>query len=178
VSVRFKPRTVPSLLRLAAIQYFERVKDSAGLAPKCRFIAAETVERDIGPISETQKATRELNGRIDGTEVGRASAEFVMSCNARFQLTESAPSEQCIDDLAGSRENLAGLPKSPQTVDRIARHGLFDVTGLTKSRGCDHNALFSRYTILDHISAGSIGWGSVMGLDAGTVLKAAPRWFR
>ena len=48
-------------MRLAVIQYFERVKDSAGLAPKCRFIAAEPIEREVGKVGETQKATGELD---------------------------------------------------------------------------------------------------------------------
>jgi hypothetical protein len=39
VSFRSKPSTAPSLLGLAAIQYFERVKDLTGLSPKRRFIA-------------------------------------------------------------------------------------------------------------------------------------------
>ena len=53
VSFRSKPSTAPSLLRLAAIQYFERVKDSAGLAPKRRFIAAEPIKREVGKVGET-----------------------------------------------------------------------------------------------------------------------------
>jgi len=54
-------KTAPSLLRLAAIQYFERVKDSPGLAPKSRFIAAEPIKCEVGKIGETQKATGELD---------------------------------------------------------------------------------------------------------------------
>jgi len=56
-----KPSTAPSLLWLAAIQYFKRVKDSAGLAPKSRFVTAEPIEREVGKVSETQKATGELD---------------------------------------------------------------------------------------------------------------------
>jgi hypothetical protein len=48
-------------LGLAAIQYFQRVKDSAGLAPKSRFIAAEPIKREVGKVGETQKATGELD---------------------------------------------------------------------------------------------------------------------
>ena len=50
-----------SLVRFAAIQFFQRVKDSAGLAPKRRFIAAEPIKREVGKIGETQKATGELD---------------------------------------------------------------------------------------------------------------------
>ena len=46
---------------LAAIQCFERVQDSAGLAPKCRFIAAEPIKGEVGKVGETQKATGELD---------------------------------------------------------------------------------------------------------------------
>ena len=55
------PNAAHSFLRLAAIQYFERVKDSAGLAPKCRFIAAEPIKSEVGKVGETQKATGELD---------------------------------------------------------------------------------------------------------------------
>jgi hypothetical protein len=48
-------------LGLAAIQYFKRVKDSAGLAPKRRFIAAEPIKREVRKVGETQKATGELD---------------------------------------------------------------------------------------------------------------------
>ena len=51
-----------SLLRFAAIQFFQRVKDSAGLAPKRRFIAAEPIKREVRKVGETQKATGELDG--------------------------------------------------------------------------------------------------------------------
>jgi hypothetical protein len=37
--------------------------------------------------------------------------------------------------------------------------------------GCGPFALFNRHTILDHYPSRVVGWGSVMGLDAGTVLK-------
>ena len=50
VSFGSRPNTARSLLRLAAIQYFERVKDPTGLAPESRFIAAEAIECEIGQI--------------------------------------------------------------------------------------------------------------------------------
>jgi hypothetical protein len=42
------------------------VNDSAGLAPKSRFIAAEPIKREVGKIGETQKAT----GELDSVSVG------------------------------------------------------------------------------------------------------------
>ena len=35
------------------------------MAPKRCFIPAEAIESEVGQIGQTQKATRELNGRID-----------------------------------------------------------------------------------------------------------------
>ena len=61
MSFRCKPSTAPSLLGLAAIQCFERVQDSAGLAPKSRFIAAEPIKREVGKVGETQKAAGKLD---------------------------------------------------------------------------------------------------------------------
>ena len=55
-----------SLLRFAAIQFFQRVKDSAGLAPKSRFVAAEPIKREVGKVGETQKATGELDSGCVG----------------------------------------------------------------------------------------------------------------
>ena len=39
------------------------MKDSPGLAPKRRFIAAEAIEREIGKVGETQKAMGEVDIR-------------------------------------------------------------------------------------------------------------------
>ena len=55
----------PSIPWFAAIQDIKSKKDLAGLAPEGCFISAEAVERVVGQIGETQKATRELSGRID-----------------------------------------------------------------------------------------------------------------
>ena len=66
-----KPRdrhaeTAPSIVGFAAIQGVQRKQDLAGLAPNCCFIPAEAIECVVGQIGETQKATRELGGRING----------------------------------------------------------------------------------------------------------------
>jgi hypothetical protein len=37
--------------------------------------------------------------------------------------------------------------------------------------GCGSFALFNRHMTLDHCASRVVGWGVVMGLDAGTVLK-------
>jgi hypothetical protein len=55
-----------SFLWLAAIQGIERKQDLTGLAPKRCLIAAQAIERAVGQIGQTQKATGELNGRVDG----------------------------------------------------------------------------------------------------------------
>jgi hypothetical protein len=54
-----------SFLWFATIQGIEGKQDLANLAPKGCFIAAQAIEREVGQIGKTQKAARELNGRID-----------------------------------------------------------------------------------------------------------------
>jgi hypothetical protein len=80
VSFRSKPDTAPSLLGLSAIQHLKRVKDSAGLSPKRRFIAAEAIEREVGKVGETQKAA----GELDGGSVG-----FYPRVGKRFYVADS-----------------------------------------------------------------------------------------
>jgi len=61
-----KPKTAHSLLWFAAIKCLECVKDPAGLAPKGCLIAAETIEREIGQVGQSQKAASELDiGSVD-----------------------------------------------------------------------------------------------------------------
>ena len=67
------PETARSLLWFAAIQRIECKQDLASLAPKGCFIAAQAIEREIGQISETQKAPRKLNG-TDRRQVRQDSA--------------------------------------------------------------------------------------------------------
>ena len=62
------------------MQYFERVEDSAGLAPKCRFIPAEPIKREVGKVGETQKAA----GELDSGSVG-----FHPSVGKRFYVADS-----------------------------------------------------------------------------------------
>ena len=90
--------TAPSFLWFAAIQGIERKQDLADLAPKGCFISAEAVEREVGQIGKTQKATRELSGRIDGY---RDSA----------RETASAASDAGMNSLRGRFGNGAN-PKS------------------------------------------------------------------
>jgi hypothetical protein len=54
-----------SFLWFVAIQGIKRKQDLTGLAPKACFIAAQAIQREVGQIGKTQKATRELNGRSD-----------------------------------------------------------------------------------------------------------------
>src|SRR5262249_10101598 len=60
-----KIETALSLLWFAAIQRIERKQDLASLAPKRCFITAQAIEREVGQISETQKAPCELDSPID-----------------------------------------------------------------------------------------------------------------
>ena len=107
-----KPKTAHSLLWLAAIKCLEHVKDPAGLAPQGSFIAAKTIERQIGQVGQTQKAASELNIGNGGvfTRVGY-----------RFHLTYSAvrncmrasgigPPEYRVNNVARIRKQLAVFP--------------------------------------------------------------------
>jgi hypothetical protein len=57
-------QTAPSFLWFAAIQGVECKERLDHLAPQGCFIAAETIEREIGQISQTQKAARNVDGWI------------------------------------------------------------------------------------------------------------------
>jgi hypothetical protein len=52
-----------SFLRLSAIQNFKSEEDLTGLAPERGLIPTEAIEREVGQIGQTQKATRELDCR-------------------------------------------------------------------------------------------------------------------
>ena len=56
----------PSLLWFASTQGIERKHDPTDLAPQGCFIAAEAIEREVGQIGETQKATGEVSVGFDG----------------------------------------------------------------------------------------------------------------
>ena len=59
-------QTALSLLWFATMQCIESKQDLAGLAPKDCFISAKSVERVGGQIGQTQKATCEVGGGING----------------------------------------------------------------------------------------------------------------
>ena len=112
-----KTETAPSILCFAAIQGVKRKQDLAGLAPKRCFISAEAIERVVGQIGETQKATRELSGRIDirfdrfrhGAGHGCYSVRNAVRCRIVFETARVRPPEQRIDNFSRDRVNLAGL---------------------------------------------------------------------
>ena len=56
----------PSILWMAAIQVVQRKQDLGDLAPESCFVSAEAIECEVRKIGETQKATGEISGRIDG----------------------------------------------------------------------------------------------------------------
>jgi hypothetical protein len=55
-----------SFLWFAAIQGIKRKQDLTGLTPKGCLIAAQAIQREVGQVGKTQKATCELDGRVDG----------------------------------------------------------------------------------------------------------------
>ena len=89
--------TAPSLLRFAAIQCIERKQDPTDLAPQGCFIAAEAIEREVGQIGETQKATGEVsvgfNGRFRQAWVGLCFVRDVVRCRTETDRV-SAPEQR------------------------------------------------------------------------------------
>jgi hypothetical protein len=53
--------------RFATIQCIESKQDLAGLAPQGCSISAKAIKCEVGQIGQTQKATREVSGCIDGS---------------------------------------------------------------------------------------------------------------
>ena len=110
VRLRSEPSTTPSLLGLAAIQYFQHVEDSAGLAPKGRFIAAEPIKGKVGKVGETQEAM----GELDGASVGfhpRIGKHFYVVNSTEWGCIGSGgfwPAEDWV--ITGIRKPLAVLP--------------------------------------------------------------------
>ena len=78
----FRPcqRRPRSLLRFASIEGLERVKDSPGLAPKSRFIAAEPIKSEVRKVGETQKAMGEVDIRSVGV-FSRVGYRFHLTYN-------------------------------------------------------------------------------------------------
>ena len=100
-----------SLLRFAAIKCLERVKDSTSLAPQGRFIAAKTIEREIGQVGQPQKAASEL-------DIG--SVDVFPRVGYRFHITHSTVrncvrasgiclTEYCVNNVPRIRQQLAAL---------------------------------------------------------------------
>ena len=105
-----------SLLWFAAIKYLERVKDSASLAPQGGFITAETIEREIGQVGQSQKAASEL-------DIG--SVDVFPRVGYRFHITYSTvrncvrasgicPAESCVNNVPRIREQRTVLPTITQ----------------------------------------------------------------
>src|SRR6516165_3439154 len=113
-----------SFLWFAAIQGIKGKYNLPGLAPKCCFIAAETIERKVREIGKTQKATRELDGRIDsrsdGFRLGSWQGFFlrrdVVRCRIAIVTDRASRPEHRIDDFSRSREDAAGLSEFTQMV--------------------------------------------------------------
>ena len=114
--------TALSIPWFAAIQGIKRKQNVAGLAPKGCFISAEAIDRVVSQIGETQKATRELSGGIDGrfdrfrrgAGGGFCSVRDVRRSGVAVETDRLGPAEQRIDNLARCRVNLAGLPEPTQ----------------------------------------------------------------
>ena len=103
----------PSIVGFAPIQGVQCKQDLAGLAPKGCFIPAEAIEGVVGQIGETQEATRELSGLINGRSDRYrhgAGHDFCSICDTvRFRIAVEtdrvSPPEQRIDNLSRGRVN-------------------------------------------------------------------------
>ena len=116
--------STPSLLWFAAIQGVERKQDPADLAPKRCFVSAQPIEREVGQVGETQKATRELEGRIDprisgfrlGAGCGLNAFGNAIGRRTSVKIDRLNPPKQRIDDLARGQVGLAGPPESAEMI--------------------------------------------------------------
>ena len=104
------------ILWFAAIQSIKRNQDLADLARKVYFVAVEAVERVVGQIGETQKATRELSIGMDGMLAGfshEAGHDFRFVGNAVrrrivVQTARVSPPKRRIDDLSMGPDEVGG----------------------------------------------------------------------
>jgi hypothetical protein len=111
-------KTTPSILRLATIQCIESKQDLAGLAPKDCFILAKPVERVAWQIGQTQKATCEVGGGINGLRP-RAGPGFRSVCDAvrcliGVGVNRIKLSEPCVDNFLRFWLSLASPPELTQ----------------------------------------------------------------
>jgi hypothetical protein len=87
-----------------------------GLAPKGCFISAEAIESEIGQISQTQKAPRELNGRA--IRRYRATGQYFwisFAVGRNFlRIVSFGLNSRCMDNVARMRQQLTGLPITTQ----------------------------------------------------------------
>ncbi len=87
------------------------------MAPKGCFIPAEAIERVVGQIGETQKATRQvsvgLNGKFDRfrPRVGYGFCFVGDVVRCRLETDRVSPPEQRMDNFSRGGINLAGLPE-------------------------------------------------------------------
>src|SRR6516225_12317876 len=95
------PRRPRSLLRFASIEGLERVKDSAGLAPKSHFIAAEPIKSEVRKVGETQKAMGEVDIRSVGV-FSRVGYRFHLTYNTVrncMRASRIGPPEYCVNNV-------------------------------------------------------------------------------
>jgi hypothetical protein len=83
-----KSATAHALLWFTPIQCIEREENPAGLTPKIGFISTQPIQREIGQISQTQKAASEL-----------CSGPIVSHVRVRLSW-----SKQCINNVSRIRE--------------------------------------------------------------------------
>ena len=112
--------TAPSLLWFATMQRIESKQDLAGLTPKDCFIPAKPVERVAGQIGQTQKATCQVGGGINGFRP-RVGPNFRSVCDAvggaiGVGIDRISPPEPCIDNFLRLWLSLVALPELALTI--------------------------------------------------------------
>ena len=97
-------------MRFSSIKHFQRIKDSAGLAPKIGFITAQPIERKIGQIGQPQEAAGELDIASNGSgpKLGRR-VNSISDVLKRCSLACGASPEQRMDNPMRIRQQLAAL---------------------------------------------------------------------
>ena len=131
------PITRPSVLWFAAIQGIEGKQDPAGLAPKGCFISAKPVERVVGQIGQTQKATCELGGGINGfrsrAAPGVRSVCDAVRCSIGVGLDKISLPKPCIDNFRRLWLSLAALFELTQMVSLDFEQTSFHCRGAPQS---------------------------------------------
>jgi hypothetical protein len=152
------------------LQTFEQRRDGHNHSPdhqRPRPSKADK-QRDSEIANEVVELPTELGaggpfGRAEGGDYeqdhDRPAANFCAGTKTRFYIRVHCNAPTAVHN--GDGRIGGAMAQSPEP----------RVPPFTFFRGCGQFALFNRHTISDHYPSRVVGWGSVMGLDTGTVFK-------